>query len=135
MIVLIPSQTILSENSNLILLQNQKRMFQGGDFLTKQSKKVFFKETLEADNLMFEKDTCFPEAYKIFFPLDTIPDSKWENCLNKMSEMAKTYLGRKITLEGDKLVLVGTLDDINSEMFEKLQKILDDINGCVEQSK
>jgi len=101
------------------------------DFLTNQSKKVFFKETLEADNLTFEKDTCFPEAYKIFFPLDKIPDSKWENCLNKMSEMAKTYLGRKITLEGDKLVLVGTLDDMNGEMFEKLQKILDDINRCV----
>lgn len=103
--------------------------------MTKQSKKVFFKETLEADNLTFEKDTCFPKAYKIFFPLDKTPDPKWENCLNKMSEMAKTYLGRKITLEGDKLVLVGTLEDMNGEMFEKLQKILDDINRCVEEEK
>jgi len=52
-----------------------------------------------------------------------------------MSEMAKTYLGRKITLEGDKLVLIGTLDDMNRKMFEKLEKILEDINRCVEQEK
>lgn len=101
--------------------------------MIEHSNRVKFKEQLEADNLTFEKDTCFPKAYKIFFPLDKTPDAKWENCFNQMSEMTEAYLGRKISLNADNLILVGTLDDISEEMFDKLQKILDDINRCAEE--
>ncbi|MDG6221822.1 MAG: hypothetical protein IAX21_06675 [Candidatus Bathyarchaeota archaeon] len=97
------------------------------------AKKINFKGRLEADNLIFQKDTCFPETYKIFFPLDSTPDSKWEKCFDRVARINEAYLGRSISISGDNLVIIAPLDELDRQMFEKLQEIMDDTNRCVEE--
>lgn len=101
--------------------------------MTELSKKVNIKEPIETEKLTFEKNDSFPKAYRIYFPLDSVPDSTWEQCFERETPIAEMNLGRRVSIIADNLVIIAPLDEVNKKMIEKIKKLVDDTNRCVDE--
>lgn len=101
--------------------------------MTKLSKKVKLKEPIDPEKLSFEKVHPDKELYAVDFPLDSTPDYIWKKCFEREYKIAVLNLQRRVTVIGDSLRLIATLDEINKNMIEGIKKLVNATNRCVEE--
>ena len=95
-------------------------------------KKVNIKGSIDSEKLKIEKDDSFPSAYVFELPLDSTPDRVWESLFENQWKRTFDMLKRKVTVEGDKLKVVTTPDEIKDKI-KWVMRLVDSTNSEVER--
>lgn len=86
----------------------------------------------DAKGICVSQDPCFPEAYVVDLPLDSIPDQDWRDAFQVKWKSSMDFWDRKLSLIDDRVRLVATADGF-VEKLTWLEKIIAETNEAISE--
>lgn len=94
--------------------------------------KVELRRPVDVDSISIVKDSYFPNAYVIDFPLDSKPGHVWQDIFYKEWTSSRHLWDRKVFVIGDNLRLVTTPYEIE-EKIGWIKQVIDATNERVDE--
>lgn len=104
----------------------------GSASMRRLGRKVNLMKPANVDKLSIERYLFFANAYVIELPLDAQPDYVWQTLFEQEWKADLQLWDRKVTVVGDKLLLITTLAEIEDKI-DWLIKVIESTNTRVEE--
>lgn len=98
----------------------------------KMVKSVKVLAPFDANGIWVSQDPCFPEAYVVDLPLDSIPDQDWRDAFQVKWKSSMDFWDRKLSLVDDRVRLVATADGFVDKLTW-LEKIIAETNEAINE--
>jgi hypothetical protein len=100
--------------------------------MTRLGKKVNLMTTIDADTIPIRRDGFYTKAYVIELQLDSQPEYVWQTLFEREWKSSLQLWERKVTIVGDKLLLITTPAGIEDKI-DWVKKVIESTNKRVEK--